>query len=664
MSSPASDIQSVLSPWEGNTPLWPGNDLTFGFENGTEPLQLPWVATYSIPEQSPPITSGDAFYRIFVHGDYSNPDQSAADISSDDTSSTDTASADASDLATTSLTSTVTASADPSAAPTAVVTATAQEEEPQPTGWDYFPYPPNPVTVQPNLGFGGVVTGYFLNDDVTALLSIPSFDVNSEAILTFSDSVGEFIRKSKEAGKERMIIDLQRNGGGGNLLAIDVFKQFFPSVDPFVGSRLRAHDTANVLGNTFSAYFESRRSNSTEADQFAGSVWTAQGYLSAETGRNFSSWAELYGPHQYNGDFFTTTQRDNLSSVVFDEAAGGLVVSGFANRTNLPPQPYDAKNIVLLSDGICSSACATFVEMMHYQAGVRTVVVGGLPEAGPMQIPAGSRGAEAYSSFALDLDITFASTINATAAALLPQDRDIDFYITYAGFNIRDAVRSNNPTPLQFQDLPADCRILYTVPTVYNFENLWNYVIDAMWRNPSLCIAGSAAPFAPSTASNSPAALPAKLSERSINEKSFPLQDRALIQTFENDVTFTPSASQCTVCPKREECTKIDYCDRGQLTTMSACRRTCAGQPECSRTSFCTGSPRQRGFCKEIQDVNLARGCPASSRGGQKSTLVATSRMNSQPVEGGRRIIVGEVAYRRARARDRRDRALLGLGGW
>ncbi|KAL8749193.1 MAG: hypothetical protein Q9199_007833 [Rusavskia elegans] len=154
--------------------------------------------------------------------------------------------------------------------------------------------------------------------------------------------------------------------------------------------------------------------------------------------------------------------------------------------------------------------------------------------------------------------------------ALLPQDRGIDFYITYAGFNIRDAVRRNNPTPLQFQYLPTDYHIFYTVPTVYNFENLWNYVIDAMWRNPSLCIAGSAAPFAPSTASNSSAALPAKLSERSINEKSFPLQDRALIQTFENDVTFTPSASQCTVCPNaRENCTEIAYCDRGQRTTMS-----------------------------------------------------------------------------------------------
>ncbi|KAL8665065.1 MAG: hypothetical protein Q9168_007786, partial [Polycauliona sp. 1 TL-2023] len=585
MSSPATDIQDVLSPWEGNTPFWPGNELTFGFENGTEPLKLPWVATYSIPDGTPRINSGNVFYRVFVLGDTSGAEQSAGTTSDNEPSSTDTASADASASATTSLPSIVTASADPTAEPTAVVTATAQEqEEPEATGWNYFPYPPNPVTVQPNLGFGGVITGYFLNDDVTAVLSIPSFDVNSEAILSFSDSVGEFIRKSKEARKERMIIDLQRNSGGGTLLATDVFKQFFPSVDPFGGSRLRAHDAANVLGNTFSAYFESQSSNSTETDSFAGNVWTAQGYINAETGRNFSSWAELYGPHQYNGDFFTTTQRDNLSSVVFSEATEGIVVSGFANRTELPAQPYDAKNIILLSDGICSSACAQFVEMMHHQAGVRTVVVGGLPEAGPMQVPAGSRGAEAYSAYALDLDIDFAGTLNTTAAALLPQDRAIDFYITYAGFNIRDAVRKNDPTPLQFQDLPADCRIFYTVATVYNFENLWNYVIDAMWRNPSLCIAGSAAPFAPSTASNSPAAAPAKLSERSaedeLEEDISPLEPRQR----------SSSTPQCTVCPTQSEgCKQLAYCERGQRRTFSQCRRKCTKNPDCGRGGFCDG---------------------------------------------------------------------------
>ncbi|KAL8780137.1 MAG: hypothetical protein Q9213_006621 [Squamulea squamosa] len=647
MSNPANDIQGILSPWEGNTPFWPGNHLTLVFENGTELPQLPWVATYSIPEDTPPITSGDAFYRIFVLGDFSDLDPAADGSPTEDPSNggtsfpNATATANSTVLAFSSIASTVTASADPSADPTALATASTSEvDEPQPTGWDFFPYPPNPVTVQPNLGFGGVITGYFLNDDVTAVLSIPSFDINSEAILTFSDSVGEFIQKSKDAGKERMIIDLQRNGGGGNLLATDIFKKFFPSVDPFGGSRLRAHETANVLGNTFSAYFDNQRSNTTETDQFAGSPWTAQGYFNAETGQNFSSWPELYGPHQYNGDLFTTTQRDNLSSVVFDEAAGGIVVSGFANRTSLPPQPYDAKNIILLSDGICSSACASFVEMMHYQAGVRTVVVGGLPEAGPMQIPAGSRGAEAYSSFALDLDIAFASSINATAAASLPQDRDIEFYITYAGFNLRDSVRKNDPTPLQFQDLPADCRIYYTIPTVYNFENLWNYVIDAMWRNPSLCIAGSATPFAPSTASNSPAAAPAKLSERSIDgeglgdeddeadEDFSPLEDRALISTFENDFTFTHSATQCTKCPNRgEKCTEVAFCERGQRTTSSACRRICAGPGDCGRSSHCTSTSRgQRGVCQENQDVINAKGCPAARSGGnQKSTQIVTS---------------------------------------
>ncbi|KAL8905274.1 MAG: hypothetical protein Q9207_002745 [Kuettlingeria erythrocarpa] len=173
------------------------------------------------------------------------------------------------------------------------------------------------------------------------------------------------------------------------------------------------------------------------------------------------------------------TQRDNLSSVVFSETTEGIVVSSFANRTNLPRQPYDAKNIVLLSDGVCSLACATFVELMHYQAGsARTT-----------------------------------------------------------------------PPHYEFQDLPADCRIFYTVATVYNFENLWNYVIDAMWRNPSLCMAGSATPFAPSTASNSPASAPAKLSERSTEKED--------ISLLEARAFSPPSISECTVCSSaRETCSE------------------------------------------------------------------------------------------------------------
>ncbi|KAL8698577.1 MAG: hypothetical protein Q9201_006494 [Fulgogasparrea decipioides] len=587
MSNPANDIQETLSAFEGSSPFWPGNQITFGFENGTEPLALPWVATYNTPDGTPPITSGADIYRFFVLGNFLDADTEEGSSDAASAYPTTTAAATSSALKYTGSASTATPLVDPSA--TALATAAAATAEAsQATSWEYFPYPPNPVTVQPNLGDGGVVTGYFLNDGATAVLSIPSFDVNSESIISFSTTIGDFIQKSKDAGKERFIIDLQRNGGGGNLLATDTFKQFFPSVEPFGGSRLRAHNAANVLGNTFSAFFDS--SNATVREEVVGSAWTASTFVNADTGRNFSSWAELYGPHAYNGDYFTTPQRDNLSSIMFDEAAGGIVVYGFGNRSATAPQPYDAKNIILLSDGTCSSACANFVELMHHQAGVRTVVVGGLPEAGPMQIPAGTRGAEAYSALSLDYDISFAASINSTAAALLPQDREIDFSITYAGFNLRDAVRKNDPTPLQFQDEPADCRIFYTAPTVYNFENLWNYVIDAMWRNPSLCIAGSASPFDPSTASNSPAAPPSQLSERSVDViPSIPLpsiEEREL-STFEYSSAFSPTADTCPVCSNaREGCTDITQCVQGRPRIQKVCRRKCADSHECSRNEM------------------------------------------------------------------------------
>ncbi|KAL8667717.1 MAG: hypothetical protein Q9202_000572 [Teloschistes flavicans] len=615
MSNPANDVQGLLSAFEGSSPFWPGNEITIAFENGTAPLTLTWLATYSIPEDTPKITSGGDLYKIFVLGDSTDLDYNSA------TSAFPTAAAAAtsSGLSFPDSTSTATPADDTSAAAASSSTAVATAAPAQATSWEYFPYPPDPVTVQPNLGDGGIITGYFLNDGVTAVLSIPSFDVSDEAIISFSTTVGDFIQKSKDAQKERFIIDLQRNAGGGNLLAIDTFKQLFPAVDPFGGSRLRAHNAANVLGSTISTYFDN--SNATVREELVGSAWTASTFINADTGRNFSSWAELYGPHSYNGDLFTTTQRDNLSSILFDEAAGGMVVYGFATRTVTSPQPYDAKNIILLSDGTCSSACANFIELMRHQAGVRTVVVGGLPEAGPMQMPAGNRGGEAYSAFALDDDILLANSINSTAAAQLPQNREIDFAITFAGFNLRDAIRKDDPTPLQFQNEPADCRIFYTAPTVYKFENLWNYVIDAMWRNPSLCIAGSASRFDPSTASNSPAAPPSQLSERTLNIIPSPpvslLEDRQ-ISTFEENDRFTPSGT-CPVCSNaRETCADVAFCSAGRQRFTKLCRRKCAGGSlgNCPSGSHCSTNTRGRsGFCQIDQDTRNSFACrPSGTR--------------------------------------------------
>jgi len=131
------------------------------------------------------------------------------------------------------------------------------------------------------------------------------------------------------------------------------------------------------------------------------------------------------------------------------------------------------------------------MEMMHHEAGVRTVVVGGRPSYGPMQAPSGTRGAAAYDATSLDSDYDLASALNSTAAALLPQRHNNDFYFDYAGFTIRDQVRRHENVPLQFIYEAADCRIFFTPETVYNFTNLWRYATEAVWKNPSLCVKDS-----------------------------------------------------------------------------------------------------------------------------------------------------------------------------
>lgn len=132
------------------------------------------------------------------------------------------------------------------------------------------------------------------------------------------------------------------------------------------------------------------------------------------------------------------------------------------------------------------------MEMMHHEAGVRTVVVGGRPETGPMQAPAGTRGALSYDSVSLDIDIGNAETVNITTTSYLPdRAEDQAVWISTASFNMRDQVRNGENIPLQFVYEAANCRIFYTFNTIYNYTNLWQYAANAIWSNPGLCVQGS-----------------------------------------------------------------------------------------------------------------------------------------------------------------------------
>lgn len=151
-----------------------------------------------------------------------------------------------------------------------------------------------------------MLSGYFLNSTSISVLSIPSFEEYGDAIGTFTDSIAEFITRSKAAGLQKVVIDVQQNTGGQTLLAIDTFKHFFPNIDPFGGSRMRAHPAANVMGQTITDYFDSLSTTDQDYYGLIGDEWVATDLINADTNQNFTSWPEFFGPHLYNGDNFTT----------------------------------------------------------------------------------------------------------------------------------------------------------------------------------------------------------------------------------------------------------------------------------------------------------------------------------------------------------------------
>ena len=70
MYSPASDVQGYSSVFGGLTTFYPGESLTFTFENGTELGPIPWLAIYNDQGPTGPLTTGGDFYNFFVLGFY------------------------------------------------------------------------------------------------------------------------------------------------------------------------------------------------------------------------------------------------------------------------------------------------------------------------------------------------------------------------------------------------------------------------------------------------------------------------------------------------------------------------------------------------------------------------------------------------------------------
>ncbi|KAF2726946.1 hypothetical protein EJ04DRAFT_547474 [Polyplosphaeria fusca] len=364
---------------------------------------------------------------------------------------------------------------------------------------------PQAAVIHPNLSLGG----YFLDDAGYNL---------------FQDTMRDFIRESVRQNKTKLIVDLRGNGGGNAILGYDSFKQLFPQADeePFGATRYRANEALNITGQMVSDFNDGKTYVQQNQTAFAENFpdTTLDNILLFTAGFNFKhqldidledigSWPQMFNGNSVNRDNFTVPIRYNFS----DEPSytyPGFSVIGFLNNTNetSTPQPFESNNIIMLHDGMCSSTCTIVSELLKNQGSVRTIVVGGQHQVGPMQGIGGTKGAQSFEwdDIRIRTQIVFflgspeqqaewnaTGTLGKTAFATQLFKRSAYSGTRPAGgINLRDNLRRDDPsqTPLEFIYEAADCRMWYTQPMIFDVTQVWKSAYDRMWRNVS-CVQGS-----------------------------------------------------------------------------------------------------------------------------------------------------------------------------
>lgn len=347
---------------------------------------------------------------------------------------------------------------------------------------------PSPVVIDS----GETISGYFLNgteNNDTAVLAVAAFEVSSGnttlGALEFRSVLAEFLAECQAAGKTKLVVDLQGNRGGLVLLGLELFKQLFPLIDLYQPSTTRA-----------TPFLDSILTTDVDTKFAIGDVVDANG-------NDFDTWDAVFGPQVLVNDNLTTTFQYNYSDYTANEMS--FAPAGYGTDESIPDSPFTAENIVIITDGQCSSTCTIFTGMATRVAGVRTIAYGGRPQNLPMQAVGGVKGNQnmpwlEISELAYDVREANNGSIPAYYAgpqSTFPSTKDAPLNPnlndeTYKpSLNYRNAHRSfNETTPLQFVYEAASCRQFFTLDTWTNIAALWESAANIAWHG-GKCVSGS-----------------------------------------------------------------------------------------------------------------------------------------------------------------------------
>ncbi len=383
-----------------------------------------------------------------------------------------------------------------------------------------FTPPPLPLGAPPivNASEDNVLVGYLPSSsaqdkqhllDETAVLSVRSFSIPFDPFgdfridriyADFHNATVAFIQQAKAAGRKKLLVDFQGNGGGqiANLLTL-YFNLFARESMPLL-FQARAHPQLEWLG----LENEKRLRNMTNYKNATTLPlpWTYSLFVKPD-GSPFKGFKDWYGPVPGpNGKGLYTKPAVMASAEL-------LNFGEFDHELPWTEPPYKPEDIVIVTDGECASACAIIVDVMVHAHGVKTVALGGRPIEAPMQAIGMVKGGPSgpFLTFPTDFD---RSTLPEGVKTVPPQDYLPPLRVPSTGLNIGpsrwggsfsfnvanglpvNATEETGSTWLQMLYEPANCKLFYTWEMMTDIKAVWRAVVEVAWGG-GKCVRGSTA---------------------------------------------------------------------------------------------------------------------------------------------------------------------------
>lgn len=448
--------------------IYPEADTTLTFENGTE-ITISNIGR--IKGNWAGVTDGPSFFTRFVSGAIGA-----------------TTSAATSTAAVTTTTSTLTTSTTTTVSATATATADAAA----------LPgYPGDPIV----LSSDSIVSGYFLDgegfEDVGVLV-MTSFSPDDPP--EFQAKVQEFFAACVDAGIKKLVVDVQTNGGGYIFQGYDTFRQLFPDIVQNGTGRWRHSDGFTAVAEVFSDACEGYDPNTASEDLIltCESVYNWRYDLDVNDD-NFKDFNDKFGPLTYNGDNYTDVMQWNFSNPLDTSNTTygiGYDVTGYGSRQNFTRPFGGPENIVLLLDGYCASTCTLFSQFLKWDAGVKSIAMGGRPTEGAIQGVGGVKGSQSYSFSSIYSQVDMAREQTNDTDLLAEFDRYQEYPLSRGSafsLNVKDEILPQNlddGTPAQYIAEYTDCRLYWTADMHTNITNLWKAAAAAAFNGAPCAFGG------------------------------------------------------------------------------------------------------------------------------------------------------------------------------